>query len=137
MVVVEFGMQILPVASVEEAARYIARIIHQENKPHQKQSNSVAPSGKTFHFDNLLIKSVSSIPGIGESKATNLMTEFKTWVYGLIFLNVNQFLIKSLKHLVNASEGEILERLPSIGKHSASKIYKFFNEKIVYSNMPV
>ncbi|ORY48330.1 hypothetical protein BCR33DRAFT_848336 [Rhizoclosmatium globosum] len=110
-VLVEFGLRVLPVESVDQAARYISRIIYQEAKPPKQKTNVAAATGKTDNKDALLIKTVAGIPGIGEAKAKELLVEFKTLVA-----------------LSQATDTMISSRIRGIGPAQAKKVVAFFKD---------
>ncbi|KAJ3279489.1 hypothetical protein HK104_001422, partial [Borealophlyctis nickersoniae] len=102
MATFEFNISTLPVASPAEAMRYIARI---EHKPQKPTTSTSAPSNKTKNAHQSLVQTVKACPGVGEVKAIALLREFKT-----------------LQSLANASEAELLKRVPIVGKPGARKL---------------
>ncbi|KAJ3065651.1 hypothetical protein HDU98_010959 [Podochytrium sp. JEL0797] len=109
--VVEYGVAVVPVESVEHAARYISVLINQHAKPAKAKIDTTASitTGKTDNPHALLIKTVSGIPGIGEAKAKELLMAFGT-----------------LKSISEATESDIRERIKGVGAVQAAKVVAFF-----------
>ncbi|KAJ3411942.1 hypothetical protein HDV05_001467 [Chytridiales sp. JEL 0842] len=107
--VLNYGLQVLPVRSPDEAARYIARLAYQEARPAKHNNLVAAASGKSKNLDALMIKSLSSVPGIGDAKALELLKHFG-----------------SLRNIANLTDEEIMHSLPSIGRGAAKQVHAFF-----------
>ncbi|KAJ3346970.1 hypothetical protein HDU83_002524 [Entophlyctis luteolus] len=78
VVVLEYGLSIVPVESVEQAASFISRLIYQESKPAKPKTKVAAATGKLDNQDALMIKSICAIPGIGATKAADVLAQFKS-----------------------------------------------------------
>ncbi|KAI8614552.1 hypothetical protein BC830DRAFT_1126797 [Chytriomyces sp. MP71] len=111
LVVAEFGLKLVPVDSPQQAARYIARIVHQHSRPAKPQSAIAPPTNKHANADASLVKSVSGIPGIGDAKARDLLTRFG-----------------SLRAIADARADEIA-KVKGFGAVNADKVTRFFGEE--------
>ncbi|KNC99410.1 uncharacterized protein SPPG_05652 [Spizellomyces punctatus DAOM BR117] len=106
-VAVECGINVLPVGSAVEGARFLARLAHQEHRPPKPSSlTSIKNKTKDPTYAQTLLQTVKTCPGVGDVKAGELLKRFET-----------------VERLVNAREEELVE---VIGRAGAKRLLVFF-----------
>ncbi|XP_068200283.1 Fanconi anemia core complex-associated protein 24-like [Palaemon carinicauda] len=103
-VVIELGLTLIPVSTIEEAGNLLAQMVGCEAKMNANPFRMKTKPANTP--DNALLVCTTMIPGLGEKKALLLLKQFG-----------------SLKALSNANEESIAD---VVGPSTASSVYNFF-----------